>query len=190
MEQQCDWIVHGTVGLRGKGCTRMRPKLHLPALGHALRASGDKACPRGVCVCVCVCACACVCCGQAGPGVGFGEAAGRAGVGVAATVIIHALWRPPNRCAARPARPPDCRSPAQQRRRPPGGRGDSMRSGRRGRLGGWPAAAAATAAAAAAQAPKRTTPDCQQCLELFVRVWQCPTADPKAQEHALQGWRG
>ena len=44
MEQHCDWIVHGTVGLRGKGCTRMRPKLHLPVLGHALRASGDKAC--------------------------------------------------------------------------------------------------------------------------------------------------
>ena len=44
MEQHCDWIVHGTAGLRGKGRTRMRPKLHLPALGHALRASGDKAC--------------------------------------------------------------------------------------------------------------------------------------------------
>ena len=36
MEQHCDWIVRGTVGLRGKGCTRMRPKLHLPVLGHAL----------------------------------------------------------------------------------------------------------------------------------------------------------
>ena len=33
MEQHCKWIVHGTVGLRGKGCTRMRPKLHLPVLG-------------------------------------------------------------------------------------------------------------------------------------------------------------
>jgi hypothetical protein len=46
MEQHCDWIVHGTaqVGLRGKGCTRMRPKLHLPVLGHALRASGDRSC--------------------------------------------------------------------------------------------------------------------------------------------------
>ncbi len=43
MEQHCEWIVHGTVGLRGKGCTRMRPKLHLPVpvRGHALRASGS-----------------------------------------------------------------------------------------------------------------------------------------------------
>ena len=33
MEQHCDWIVHGTVGVRGKGCSRtgMRPKLHLQA---------------------------------------------------------------------------------------------------------------------------------------------------------------
>ena len=44
MEQHCKWIVHGTVGLRGKGCTRMRPKLHLPVLGRALRATGDMAC--------------------------------------------------------------------------------------------------------------------------------------------------
>jgi hypothetical protein len=34
MEQHCKWIVHGAAGLRGKGCTRMRPKLHLPVLGH------------------------------------------------------------------------------------------------------------------------------------------------------------
>ena len=44
MEQHCDWIVHGTVGLRGKGCTRMRHTLHLSVLGHAFRASGDMAC--------------------------------------------------------------------------------------------------------------------------------------------------
>ena len=35
LEQHRKWIVHGTAGLRGKGCTRMRPKLHLPVLGHA-----------------------------------------------------------------------------------------------------------------------------------------------------------
>ena len=37
MEERCKWIVHGTDGLSGKGCTRMRPnlKLHLPVLGHA-----------------------------------------------------------------------------------------------------------------------------------------------------------
>ncbi len=36
------WIVYGTGGLRGKGCTRMRPKLHLPVLGHrdAFQVSG------------------------------------------------------------------------------------------------------------------------------------------------------
>ena len=43
-------MVHGLgtagVGLGGKGCTRMRPgpKLHLPVLGHAFRASGVMAC--------------------------------------------------------------------------------------------------------------------------------------------------
>ncbi len=42
MEQHCKWIVHGAAGFRGRlgGCTRMRPKLHLPVLGHVLRASG------------------------------------------------------------------------------------------------------------------------------------------------------
>jgi hypothetical protein len=35
MEQHYKWMVHGADGLRGRGCTRMRPKLHLPALGHA-----------------------------------------------------------------------------------------------------------------------------------------------------------
>ena len=34
MEQHCKWIVHGTASVRGKDCTRMRPKLHLPVLGH------------------------------------------------------------------------------------------------------------------------------------------------------------
>ena len=37
MEQHCKWIVNGT---GGKGCTRMRPKLHLPVLGHAFRVTG------------------------------------------------------------------------------------------------------------------------------------------------------
>jgi hypothetical protein len=37
MEQHCNWIVYGTDGLGGKGCKRMRPKLHLPVLGHAFR---------------------------------------------------------------------------------------------------------------------------------------------------------
>jgi hypothetical protein len=32
MERHCKWIVHGADGLQGKGCTRMRPKLHLPVL--------------------------------------------------------------------------------------------------------------------------------------------------------------
>ncbi len=31
--QHCKWIACGTDGLGGKGCTRMRPKLHLPVLG-------------------------------------------------------------------------------------------------------------------------------------------------------------
>jgi hypothetical protein len=40
----CKWVLHGTVGLRGKGCTRTRPtsKLYLPVLGHA---SGARARP-------------------------------------------------------------------------------------------------------------------------------------------------
>ncbi len=33
MKQHCKWIVHGTDDVGGKGCTRMRPKLHLPVLG-------------------------------------------------------------------------------------------------------------------------------------------------------------
>jgi hypothetical protein len=37
MEQYCKLIVHGTDGLRGKGRTRTRPKLHLPVFGHAFR---------------------------------------------------------------------------------------------------------------------------------------------------------
>ena len=37
MEQHCKLIVHETDGLRGKGRTRMHPKLHLPVLGHAFR---------------------------------------------------------------------------------------------------------------------------------------------------------
>ncbi len=41
MVQHCKWIAHGTDGLGGKGCTRMRPKLHLrPVLGHAFRVYG------------------------------------------------------------------------------------------------------------------------------------------------------
>jgi hypothetical protein len=38
MEQaagHCKWIVYGTDGLGGRGRTRMRPKLHLPVVGHA-----------------------------------------------------------------------------------------------------------------------------------------------------------
>ncbi len=30
MVQHCKWIAYGIVGLGGKSCTRMRPKLHLP----------------------------------------------------------------------------------------------------------------------------------------------------------------
>ena len=30
MVQHCKWIAYGTDGSGGKGCTRMRPKLHLP----------------------------------------------------------------------------------------------------------------------------------------------------------------
>jgi hypothetical protein len=40
MVQHCKWIAYGTDGLGGKGCTRMRPKLHLPVLGHAFRVTG------------------------------------------------------------------------------------------------------------------------------------------------------
>jgi hypothetical protein len=40
MEQHCKWKVYGTDSLGGKGCTRMRPKLHLPVLGHAFRVTG------------------------------------------------------------------------------------------------------------------------------------------------------
>jgi hypothetical protein len=40
MEQHCKWIVYGTDSLGGKGCTRMRPKLHLSVLGHAFRVTG------------------------------------------------------------------------------------------------------------------------------------------------------
>ena len=36
----CKWIAYGADGLGGKGCTRMRPKLHLPVLGHAFRVTG------------------------------------------------------------------------------------------------------------------------------------------------------
>ena len=39
MEQHCKCIVHGD-GLGGKGCTRLRSKLHLPVLGHAFRVTG------------------------------------------------------------------------------------------------------------------------------------------------------
>ena len=28
MKQHCKWIAYGTDGLGGKGCTRLRPKLH------------------------------------------------------------------------------------------------------------------------------------------------------------------
>ena len=37
MVQHCKWIAYG---LGGKGCTSMRPKLHLPVLGHAFRITG------------------------------------------------------------------------------------------------------------------------------------------------------
>ena len=40
MVQHCKWIACGTDGLGGKGCTCMRPKLHLPVLGHAFRVTG------------------------------------------------------------------------------------------------------------------------------------------------------
>ncbi len=40
MVQHCKWIAYGTDGSGGKGCTRMRPKLHLPVLGHAFRVIG------------------------------------------------------------------------------------------------------------------------------------------------------
>ena len=39
MEQHCKWMALGTDGLRGKGRMRMRPKLHLPVLEHAFRAT-------------------------------------------------------------------------------------------------------------------------------------------------------
>ncbi len=37
MVQHCKCIAYGTDGSGGKGCTRMRPKLHLPVFGHAFR---------------------------------------------------------------------------------------------------------------------------------------------------------
>jgi hypothetical protein len=46
MVQHCKWIAYRAdgPGLGGKGCTRMRPKLHLPGfitmLGHAFRVTG------------------------------------------------------------------------------------------------------------------------------------------------------
>ena len=42
LAQHCKWIACGTDGLGGKGCTRMRPKLHLPVFGHwhAFRVTG------------------------------------------------------------------------------------------------------------------------------------------------------
>jgi uncharacterized metal-binding protein len=40
MEQHCKWISSWIRWLGGKGCTRMRPKLHLPILGHAFRITG------------------------------------------------------------------------------------------------------------------------------------------------------
>ena len=40
MVQHCKWIAYGTDGSGGKGCTRMRPKLHLPVIGHAFRVTG------------------------------------------------------------------------------------------------------------------------------------------------------
>jgi hypothetical protein len=38
----CKWIAYGSDGFKlgGKGCTRMRPKLHLSVLGHAFRLGG------------------------------------------------------------------------------------------------------------------------------------------------------
>ena len=40
MERHCKWIVNGTDGLGGRGCTRMRPTLLLPGLGHVFRVTG------------------------------------------------------------------------------------------------------------------------------------------------------
>ncbi len=40
MVQHCKWIACGTDGLGGRGCTSMRPKLHLPVLGYAFRVTG------------------------------------------------------------------------------------------------------------------------------------------------------
>jgi hypothetical protein len=40
MAQHCKWIAYGADGLGGKGCTRMRPKLHLPVFGYASRITG------------------------------------------------------------------------------------------------------------------------------------------------------
>jgi hypothetical protein len=37
MEWHCKWMVHGADGLRGKGCTHMRPKLCTPARSRAAR---------------------------------------------------------------------------------------------------------------------------------------------------------
>jgi hypothetical protein len=37
MEQHRKWMAYGTDGSGSKGCTRMRPKLHLPVIGHAFR---------------------------------------------------------------------------------------------------------------------------------------------------------
>ena len=34
MVRHCKWIAYGSDGLGGKGCTRMRPKLHLPVFWH------------------------------------------------------------------------------------------------------------------------------------------------------------
>ncbi len=42
MVQHCKRIDYGADGLGGKGCKRMRPKLHpgLPVFGHAFRVTG------------------------------------------------------------------------------------------------------------------------------------------------------
>jgi hypothetical protein len=40
MVKHCKWIPYGTEGSGGKGCSRMRPKLHLPVFGHAFRVTG------------------------------------------------------------------------------------------------------------------------------------------------------
>ncbi len=40
MVQHCKLIAYGSDGLGGRGCTRMRPKLHLPVFGHAFRVTG------------------------------------------------------------------------------------------------------------------------------------------------------